>query len=84
MPGATIDVGQREVNVARTVVGQSGGLHVSVRWRGKHEDQPYHLGRGHALLRLLPMRLQNRMPLDLVVVEEAVRRDCLAPTCESD
>ncbi len=33
----------------------------------------------HALLRLLPMRLQNRMPLDLVVVEEAVRRHRFAP-----
>src|SRR5471032_1227878 len=33
----------------------------------------------HALLRLLPMWLQNRMPFDLVVVEEAVRRHRLAP-----
>jgi len=34
----------------------------------------------HPLLRLLPMRLQNRMPLDLLVIEEAVRRYRFAPT----
>ena len=34
----------------------------------------------HPLLRLLPVRLQNRMPLDFVVIEEAVRRYRFAPT----
>ncbi len=33
----------------------------------------------HPLLRLLPMRLQNRMSLDPLVIEEAVRRYRLAP-----
>lgn len=34
----------------------------------------------HSLLRLLPVRLQNRMPLNFLVIEEAICRYRFAPT----
>ncbi len=51
---------------------------VEVQFRGVLQAQ-HHRVRCHAPFGLPPMRFQNRFPLNLVVVEEAVRRDRLAP-----
>src|SRR5471032_580478 len=54
-------------------------LSVEVQFRGvlqaQHDTMSF-----HPLLRVLPMWLENRMPVDVPVVEEAVRRHRLAPT----